>query len=144
MNLRSSGLSNAINTIRKNAITTSWSQNSHYRDTEPLQHQKVSCETPLTSARSPFKGRSSFLAWGDAPRGDFTHTHSPNHLKDHQCCEEPLYLTPSRPKVWSLVFPSLRNSARPTSRLYIAPVSSGLLHAATASFCTCLGTAKQA
>lgn len=76
-----------------------------------LWHHKVSHETPLTFVRPLFKGRSSFLAWRGCSKGKF-HPHTlSHHLKDYKCCEDPLQLTILRPKVWWLIFPSLRNSA---------------------------------
>lgn len=126
LNFWSKGLSNIINTIHKNTISTSWFWSSHYR--KGHQHQKVSDDTPLTSVRLLLEGRSSFLVLGDAPRGNFTHRHTPP--------------PPERlPMLWGTT-PADSIKAKgvvfnlslakefciwPTSRLYIVPVSSGLL-----------------
>ena len=146
MNFWSKGLSNTINTVRKNTIPPLGPEiHTTRRDTEPSQHQKVSRETPLTSVRPLCEGRSSFLAWGDAPRGNFTPTHTPPPPK----ISPVLWGTTPADSIKAkgvVVNLSLAKEfcTWPTSRLYIAPVSSGLLPATTTSFCTCLGIAKQA
>lgn len=95
MNFWSKGFSITMNTVHKNIITTSRSWNPHCRKGhQPLQHHKVSHKTSLTSVRTLCESRSSFLRWGDAPRGKFTL----QTLKVHQYCEEPLQLTPLKPK----------------------------------------------
>lgn len=111
MNFWSQGLSNTVNTIHKNTITTSWSRNSHYRKGHwNITTRKSLGWDPTDTCQASVGGKNLLSCVGYAPRGNFTHTHT-HHLKDHQCCEEPLQLTPLRPKFWCLTLPSLRNSA---------------------------------
>lgn len=80
MNFRSQGLSNTINTIRKNTITTSWSRNSHYRKRHwNITTPKSLSWDPTDTCQASVGGKNLLSCVGYAPRGNFTHTHTHTH-----------------------------------------------------------------
>lgn len=141
-NFWSKGLPNTINTMHRNITTSSWSQNPRYRDTKPSQHQMVSHEISLISLKPLLKGRSSFLVWRDGSRSKFPYI---NTLPGPERSPMRWRTTPAGSKGVAVNLSLAKEFCIwPILRLYITPERPGLPHATTSSFCTCLGTAKQA